>query len=350
MRPTGGQEAVTHGDSSDVELISPSPTTCDVRDLQDGSAVDQVLLVREREIRRTRAGADYMRLTLADRTGTVLAVVWDDVEEAGAATAAGEPVRVIGSFTEHPRYGRQITVHSLLAPAEVDWERLLDAPARPIAELERRLDEHLADVRDPHLGALMESLLGTRSSSGRAFRRAFAAPYNHHAYCGGLLEHSLQVAEATLAAARTFAGIDRDLALCGALLHDIGKLDAHSGDARGVSLNDAGRLIGEIPSGYYTVRRTIEQIEGFPPELAQALLHIILSHHGCFEHGSPVLPSTREALVVHAMDKLSGDLGSFDRLERETAEDETWSGFDRALGRAVLLADRETSMQTDELT
>ena len=194
----------------------------------------------------------------------------------------------------------------------------------------------------------MERLLGTESSSGRAFRRAFAAQYNHHAYRGGLLEHSLQVADATAAAARTFAGIDRELALCGALLHDIGKLDAYSGDACGVSLNDAGRLIGEIPSGYYTVRRAIEQIPDFPPELAQALLHIILSHHGCFEHGSPVLPSTREALVVHAMDKLSGDLGSFDRLERETAEDETWSRFDRALGRAVLLADRGTSLQTHE--
>ena len=150
------------------------------------------------------------------------------------------------------------------------------------------------------------------------------------------------------AAARTFAGVDRELALCGALLHDIGKLDAYSGDACGVSLNDAGRLIGEIPSGYYTVRRAIEQIPDFPPELAQALLHIILSHHGCLEHGSPVLPSTREALVVHAMDKLSGDLGSFDRLERETAEDETWSRFDRALGRAVLLADRDTCVQINE--
>ena len=85
-----------------------------------------------------------------------------------------------------------------------------------------------------------------------------------------------------------------------------------------------------------------------PARLAQALLHIILSHHGCLEHGSPVLPSTREALVVHAMDKLSGDLGSFDRLERETAEDETWSRFDRALGRAVLLADRDTCVQTIE--
>jgi 3'-5' exoribonuclease len=349
MRPTSSQEAARCDDSSDVELISPSPATCDVRDLRDGSAVNQVLLVREREIRRTRAGADYMRLALADRTGTVLAVVWDDVEEAAAATAAGEPVRVIGSFAEHPRYGRQITVHSLLTPLEIDWERLLDAPTIPSAELERGLDEHIAGLRDPHLAALMERLLGAGSSPGRAYRRAFAAQYNHHAYRCGLLEHSLQVADTTAAAARTFAGIDRELALCGALLHDIGKLDAYSGDATSVSLNDVGRLIGEIPSGYYTVRRAIEQLPDFPSKLAQALLHIILSHHGCFEHGSPVLPSTREALLVHAMDKLSGDLGSFDRLERETAEDDAWSRFDRALGRAVLVADHGTSIQTHEV-
>ncbi len=308
-----------------------------------------MLLVREREIRCTRSGANYLRLALADRTGIVAAVVWDDIDEAAAAAAAGEPVRVIGSFAEHPRYGRQITVHSLLVPFEINWDRLLDAPAAPVAELERRLDEHLAGLGDPHLEALMARLLGVESSSGRAFRRAFAAQYNHHAYRCGLLEHSLQVADATVAAADTFAGIDRELALCGALLHDIGKLDAYSGDSCGVSLNDAGKLIGEIPSGYYTVRRAIEEIPGFPPSLAEALLHIILSHHGSFEHGSPVLPSTREALVVHAMDKLSGDLGSFDRLERETSEDATWSRFDRALGRAVLLAERGTSHQPKQV-
>jgi 3'-5' exoribonuclease len=320
-----------------VKLVSSSPTICDVCDLRDGSSVDQVLLVREREIRRTRAGADYMWLSLADRTGVVPAVVWDDVEEAAATATAGAAVRVIGTFSEHPRYGPQLTVQSILAPLEVDWERLIDTPATPVAELERRLDAHIAGLTEPHLAALTEQLLGNASGSGRAFRRAFAAQYNHHAYRSGLLEHSLQVADATAAAAEIFHGVDRELTVCGALLHDIGKLDAYSRIESSVALNDAGKLIGEIPSGYYTVRRAIEQIPDFPPELAQALLHIILSHHGCLEFGSPVVPVTREALLVHTMDKLSGDLGSFDRLERETGENETWSRYDRALGRAVWL-------------
>jgi 3'-5' exoribonuclease len=269
----------------------------------------------------------------------VAAVVWDDVEEAALTVTAGEPVRVIGTFSENPRYGPQLTVDRVLAPREVDWERLLESPATSVTELERRLDVHTAGLTDPHLATVMERLLGTASRSGRAFRRAFAAQYNHHAYRGGLLEHSLQVADATAAAAHTFAGIDRELGVCGALLHDIGKLETYSGDECGVTVNDAGRLIGEIPSGYYTVRRAIEQIPGFPPDLAQALLHIILSHHGCLEYGSPVLPATREALLVHTMDKLSSDLGSFDRLHRETAVDESWSRYDRTLGRAVLLAE-----------
>jgi 3'-5' exoribonuclease len=321
-----------------VKLVSPSPTICDVRDLVDGTSVDQVLLVREREIRRTRTGSDYLRLSLADRTGVVPAVVWDDVEEAAAAVTAGEPVRVIGTFSDHPRYGPQLTVQSVLAPVGVDWERLLDSTAVPVAELEHRLDSYIAGLAEPHLAALLEQLLGNQSDTGPRFRRAFAAQYNHHAYRSGLLEHSLQVADATADAAQIFGGVDRDLAVCGALLHDIGKLDAYSGDESGVTLNDAGKLIGEIPSGYYTVRRAIERISGFPPELAQALLHIILSHHGCLEHGSPVLPATREALLVHTMDKLSGDLGSFDRREREAAAGERWSRYDRALGRSVLAA------------
>ena len=331
-----------------MTLLGDRTKIRDIRDLEDGNAVDQVLLVRHRELRQTRTGADFVRLALADRTGVVTGLVWDDIENACATARQGDPARVVGKFSQHPRYGAQLTVDRLDVPLNVDWDRLLDGPATSVGELERQLAALIGSLRDPHLVALMDALLGEGSKTGRAFRRAFAAQYNHHAYRSGLLEHSLQVANETARTAEIFPGMNRDVAVCGALLHDIGKLDAYSGDACGVSMNDAGRLIGEIPSGYYRVRREIEQIPGFPPERAQALLHIILSHHGCLEHGSPVLPSTREALVVHAMDKLSGDLGSFDRLARETAEGQAWSRFDRALGRAVLL-DGGTSPQPDEI-
>ena len=129
----------------------------------------------------------------------------------------------------------------------------------------------------------------------------------------------------------SFGGVDRDLAVTGALIHDIGKIEAYGLDPAAIDLTDDGKLLGEIPLGYYLVRREIEQIDGFPWELARALLHIVLSHHGALENGSPVLPATREATVVHAIDNLGGKLGSFDRLQKELPDGESWSAWDRAL-------------------
>jgi 3'-5' exoribonuclease len=154
------------------------------------------------------------------------------------------------------------------------------------------------------------------------------------------LEHTVSVAQAVSAAAALFPGIDRDIAVSGALLHDVGKTQAYNDDPLAIELTDAGRLQSEIPLGYYMVRRRIEEINGFELGLAQAVLHIILSHHGALEHGSPVVPATREAALVHAIDNLGGKLGSFDRLERELPDGESWSGFDRALEGSAFFGSR----------
>jgi 3'-5' exoribonuclease len=137
------------------------------------------------------------------------------------------------------------------------------------------------------------------------------------------------------AMATTFPGIDRDVAVAGALLHDIGKLEAYTTDSARIEMTDAGKLHGEIPLGYFMVRSQIERVEGFPPETAQALLHIILSHHGKLEHGSPVVPCTREATLVHMIDNLGGTLGSFDRLEKALADGERWSSFDKGISSSA---------------
>ena len=135
--------------------------------------------------------------------------------------------------------------------------------------------------------------------------------------------------------AQLAAQIDRDVAVTGALLHDIGKLEAYTADPVAIDLADAGRLQGEIPLGYYRIRRSIEELPGFPRQTAQAVLHIILSHHGALEHGSPVVPCTREAWLVHMVDNLGGKLGSFDRLEKELPPGATWTGFDRGIGASA---------------
>jgi len=122
------------------------------------------------------------------------------------------------------------------------------------------------------------------------------------------------------------------VAVTGALLHDIGKLDAYALDGDAIEMTDQGRLYGEIALGYYRTRTAIEGLEGFPADTAQALLHIILSHHGSLEHGSPVIPCTREATLVHMIDNLGGRLGSFDRVEKGLPNGAQWSGYDKGIG------------------
>jgi 3'-5' exoribonuclease len=308
-----------------------------VRDFHDGFEVDQVLLVRGAEARSKRDGGEFLRMTLADRTGSVVAMVWDDVERIRALCPAGSPIHVRGRFRVHPRYGAQIDLLGLREPepGTFDPAELFDGPPRAADQMEADLRELVSTIQEPHLRAVLERVLGDGTATWELYRRAPAAKHYHQAYEHGLLEHCLSVAQGVSAISATFPGIDRDVAVTGALLHDIGKLEAYATDPGAIDLTNAGRLQGEIPLGYYRIRREIEEIEGFPPRLAEALLHIILSHHGTLEHGSPVVPCTREATLVHFLDNLGGRLGSFDRLEKELPVGATWSGFDRALGASA---------------
>ena len=205
-------------------------------------------------------------------------------------------------------------------------------PPRDAKLMEDDLRDLLATVQNPHLRSLLAAVFGSEGETWRRFRDAPAAKRYHQAYRHGLLEHSLTVAQAVSSISATFPGIDRDVAVTGALLHDIGKLDAYTAAPPEIDLTDAGKLQGEIALGYYRTRRLIEDQPGFPDELAAAVLHIILSHHGALAHGSPVVPCTREATLVHMIDNLGGRLGSFDRLEKELPDGSRWSAYDRALG------------------
>jgi 3'-5' exoribonuclease len=307
--------------------------------------IDQVLLVRQLERRPRRDGGDYLRLLLGDRTGAVAAMVWEGLEQTEALARPGEPVHVHGRYSVHPRFGPQLNLRELTAAQEGSFSPadLTAGPLREAGQMERDLRELILTIQEPHLRLLLERVLGERSEMWAGYRVAPAAKYYHQAYPHGLLEHCLGVAQAVSATSATFPGIDRDVAVTGALLHDIGKLEAYTeGDGQGrvIDLTDLGRLHGEIALGYYRIRREIEEIEGFPEQLQWAVLHIILSHHGSLEHGSPVVPCTREATLVHMIDNLGGRLGSFDRLEKELAPGRHWSELDRALGAAAYFPTR----------
>ena len=324
----------------------PAARATFIRDLTDGQSVSTVFLVGARSLRQKRNGEQFLTMTLRDATGSVPAVCWDDASAMHEIAAPGVAVRVTGRYELHERYGAQLTVQSLTAAEERDYRLadLMEAPSLEPAKMEDDLRRLIDTVQNASLRRLLDELFGESSDVWQRFRRAPAAKFYHQAYRHGLLEHTLSVGQAVSAISACFPGIDRDLALTGALIHDIGKIEAYAQDPTAIDLTDAGKLHGEIPLGYFLVRSTIERIAGFPPQLARAVLHILLSHHGTYENGSPVTPCTREATLVHAIDNLGGKLGSFDRLEKGLPDGAAWTQYDRAIEGSAWFppADAET--------
>jgi 3'-5' exoribonuclease len=320
-----------------MEQPTLMPAKCFVRDLVDGQEVNSIFVVRAHSRRQRRSGEAFLKLRLGDVSGSMEAVVWDDVEALAPLCPSGAIVRVLGHYCVDERYGGALTVRRMRAAVdgEYDLADLMEGSPVPYAKLSAALDELIGTIQRPHLRQLLARLIGP------AYHEAPAAKYYHQAYRHGLLEHCLSVAQGVSALASTFTkGLDRDIAVAGALLHDIGKVEAYVSVNGAIELTDAGKLLGEIPLGYYMVRRAIEDIEGFPQSDADALLHIVLSHHGKLEHGSPVVPCTREATLVHFIDNLGGNLGSFDRIERTLADGARWSDFDRGISTSAYFAPR----------
>jgi 3'-5' exoribonuclease len=310
----------------------------ELRELEHGSPVDQVLLVRSADLRTKRGSDDvFLRLELTDRSGRVSAMVWDGAAEVAEVALRGHAVRVVGRFEVHERFGRQIQPERIEAvdQAGVDLSELVEGPSQPVAELERRFRALVGRVEDPWLRLLLERVFDPAGAFWPRFRAAPAAKHFHEAYPHGLLDHTLRVAEAVEGLAPLFGPVDRDVAVTGAILHDIGKAQTYTADRISPELTDAGRLEGHIVIGYEIVRRVVGLIDGFPAETARSIRHIVLSHHGRLEYGSPVVPATREAVLVHQADDLAARMGSLDRLERGLAPGAEWSGYDRALEGAA---------------
>ncbi len=319
------------------------PAKCFVRDLANGQEVNSFFVVRSHSRRQRRNGDAFLKLQLGDVSGAVEAVVWDNVEELAPVCGSGSVVRVLGRFAVDERYGAAITVQRMRAAIEGEYDLadLTESSPVPYAQMAADLHALVDTIQRPSLRELLCRLIDPACESGRIYHEAPAAKYYHQAYRHGLLEHCLSVAQGVSALAATFPALDRDVAVSGALLHDIGKVEAYRSSNGAIELTDAGKLLGEIPLGYYTVRREIERIDSFPAADAAALLHIILSHHGRLEHGSPVVPCTREATLVHFIDNLGGNLGSFDRIEKTLTEGASWSDFDRGLSTSAYFGSRE---------
>ena len=321
---------------------APDPTAT-IAEMEDGDRVERAFAVRDRALRdfRNKPG-NFLQLELGDSSGTIKAICWDDAEACHEIARPGVVVWITGRFESSEKYGPSIKINGIRAADDGEYtaDQLAASPQRPIEALETDLRSLIETIQNADLRTLLDRFFGADQTRWRRFRAAPAAKQYHEAYPGGLLEHTLSVAQGVSALAPLSPGIDRDVAVTGGLLHDIGKTEAYDDNPLSPDFTDSGRLESEIPLGYYMVRREIERIEGFDPAIAQAVLHIILSHHGSREMGSPVIPLTREATLVHFVDNLRGRLGSFDRLESRMADGERWSEYDRALGGSVFFGSR----------
>lgn len=282
----------------------------------------QLFLLRDKTTSATRSGSPMMRVTLADRTGSVPGVFFDVPGHVVEALEVGRGVEVSGRIGEYKGL-LQINIEQI-GPAELpDLAAFLPTAGRPIEEMVGEFDELRASVADPDLARLLEAVFADEEIY-RSFTHAPAAKRHHHACVGGLLQHTLSVTRLVLAAADLYPELNRDLALTAALLHDLGKIRAY--DPVSFDLTHEGSLWTHLYIGASWVEHAIGGLEGFDTDLGLRVVHAILAHHGKLEHGSPVRPMTVEALVLHGADDLDAQVqGALDQFARAPDDSEAFT-------------------------
>lgn len=285
---------------------------------------------------RTRTDKPYLRLQLQDVHGALEARVWEMADEIGASLRDGMYVGVRGRI-EVFNGERQLKVEDVrqIHVGLDDLEHFLPRSPRDPEQMDRELGELITSVRDDALRALVESMLGAGTNLGAGFRLAPAAKYNHHAYLGGLIEHTLSVTQVCAMLAEHYQPhIDRDLLIAGALLHDIGKV-REIGARAGFPYTDEGKLLGHIVLGMQMVAEAAQAIPQLTPQRLTLLQHLIASHQGRYEWQSPREPRTLEAYILHYADDLDAKMQHATGMIGTVPGPAGWTGYDRSLGREL---------------
>lgn len=317
-----------------------------VKDLKVGDTFTGFLVIRKKELREYERGK-YLRLELGDRSGRIDGVVWEKAESIFPSLLIGEVVKV-NAYVAQYREMIQLRVDQIqiASRGEYDLNQLVAASEKSPEELLDGFKAAVNTITNPHLRNLLD-LIYSDERLMRLYAEAPAAKLWHHAYRGGLLEHTLQVVAICDFAARLYPEVDRDLLITGALLHDIGKVVQYRLTTL-VDYTDEGRLVGHINSGDQIVTEKIKQTPGLPENLALRLRHLIISHQGTQELGSPVVPMTPEAFVLHYADEMDAKLGAVSRIvTSEKSQGKTWSDWVRLLNRYIYLGSEVASETGD---
>jgi 3'-5' exoribonuclease len=308
-----------------------------VSELEPGGEVKSVFLVVRKELRKTKAGAPYLALELADKSGKVEARIWDNVPRYKDAFSERDYVAVSGRV-ERYREQVQVVVNSLrrCAEEEVDISDFLRVVETDRAELEGELRQAVEEVRNFHLKGLLLNFLNDPDFM-RRFTRAPAAKNYHHPYLGGLLEHTANTVRICRMVCELYPEVDRDLLVAAAVLHDIGKIHELEYD-RAIDYTDAGRFLGHLLLSDQMIRERIAAMPGFPEDLAMRLRHAVLSHHGELEWGSPKRPKTLEAILLHHVDNLDAKVNSFREIAERAGEgDSPWTDMKNLFKRPLYI-------------
>lgn len=317
-----------------------------VANLSPDQPVTSFFVIHEKEIRATREGRKYLRLELGDRTGTVEARMWTGFEESASGVSRDDFVKV-QARVEVYRNQPQLILDRLRRAelAEIDTADFFAQTTANVGELWTRLRAHIESVQNASLRKLLESIFDDAEIAAR-FRRAPAAKTMHHAYLGGLLEHVVSLCDLSRVVAGHYPEVDLDLLITASLLHDIAKIYELSYD-RGLGYTTEGQLLGHIVMAVEMVGGKIAAIPEFSPELAALVKHLIISHHGQYEFGSPKLPMFREAVLFHYLDDMDSKMGAIRAILGSERGEENWTDRSGALERRLLRVDRYIAANSD---
>jgi 3'-5' exoribonuclease len=314
----------------------------------ENTVVTTSFVVVSKQVKPKKTGEPYLALTLGDRTGQIEAKMWDNVEGSISAFEQDDFLKIKGLIN---RYNQrfQLTIHKLrkMGDSEVDFGDYLPKVNKDIGELWRTLAEFVATIQNPHLRALLDAFTADPEIA-QAYRNAPAAKTLHHAYIGGLLDHVVSLMRSCDLVCRNYPQVNRDLVLAGAFFHDIGKIHELT-YARSFSYSTRGQLLGHMVIELEMLHQKLELLPDFPDKLKILLEHLIISHHGQYEFGSPKLPMFPEALLLHYMDDLDSKMESMRaHLERDIDSSNPWAGYNPSLGRNLLNSAKFLSQPTPE--
>ena len=317
-----------------------------VKDMRAGDRVSDLFLVTEKNMAISQKGNPYLNLKLRDKTGEIDGRVWDRAAEMNGTFRTGDIIHVQSQAVSF-RNIVQLSISKIsvvddpaIAPADY-----LPSSASNIPEMFEALMDMIRTIQNPHLKALLELIFGDEETAD-VFRKAPAAKGFHHAYIGGLLEHTLSVTRLLDLVTQHYRHVNRDLVIAGGILHDIGKIHELSFNGT-MDYTDEGRLIGHIVLAVEFVDTKIAAIENFPRQLALELRHILLSHHGTLEFGSPKRPKTVEALIVNFIDDLDAKTNAFGEFINVPGNESNWTPYHRLLERFIYKG-QEPESETQE--